>query len=57
MVILLVAVLGAVAGYAAEATSSYTLTVFYYMVILVALEALHDIAAAVKQLAVVELAV
>jgi hypothetical protein len=57
IVILLIAVLRAVASCVAKATSSYTLTVFYYMVILIALKALCDIVAAVKQLTIIKLVV
>jgi hypothetical protein len=56
-VVLLTAVLGAVAGCAAEATPGYASAVLSSMVILIAPKALCNIAAAIKQLIVVELAV
>jgi hypothetical protein len=56
-IILLRAVLRAMASCTTEATLSDVATVFDCMVVLIALEALCDIAAAIKQLAVMEFAV
>lgn len=56
-VVLLTAVLGAVASCATEATPGYTSAVLSSMVILIASEALCNVAAAIKQLTVMELAV
>jgi hypothetical protein len=56
-VVLLTVVLGAVAGYAVEATPSYASIVLSSIVILIAPKALYNIVAAIKQLTVVELAV
>jgi hypothetical protein len=56
-VFFLVAVLGAVASRATEATSSYTSTVLCCMVVLVALKALCNMAATIEELAVMKLAV
>ena len=53
-IILLTIVLGAVAGQATEVIPSYTPTVLCSIVILIALEALGNVVAAIKQLAVVE---
>ena len=56
-VVLLSAVLGAVACSATEATPRNTLAILSSIVVLVAFEALCDVATVIKQLTVVELAV
>jgi len=56
-VILLTTVLGAVAGCAAKAAPSHTPAVLCSVVILIAPEALCDIAAAIEQLTVMELTI
>jgi hypothetical protein len=56
-IILLKAVLRAMANCTTKATLSDVAIVFDYMVVLIALKALCDIAAAIKQLVVIELTV
>ena len=47
-VVFLTAILKAIASYAAKATFSYTFTVLYNIIILIALKALGDIATSIK---------
>jgi hypothetical protein len=56
-IILLKAVLRAITSCTTKATLSDVATMFNYIVVLIALEALCDIAAAIKQLAVIELTI
>ena len=48
IVVLLIAVLGAIASYTIKAASTYASIVLCYVAILVALKALHNIAFAIK---------